>query len=338
MVVFFKLFVLLFCCTVIDSTPIFLYSFSSLGKNEFDDKACLSIVTAILAGWQMHVVSVIKEKELALGGDFDNKLMKIYAIYEIAKNHNDNDVIFFVDAFDVVFQNDVSRFQKVYSSMDLTDKILYNVEKNCYPSSQANYNCPIFKGRAFNASTATSYPSLTCDLQKKIAPKNYPFKYLNSGVFIGSAKLVRELYEYIIQVNVDTPDRCRGDQQMVSWVYGHQSQPIVLDFDQVLLAAMAYDYPNYHFNKKRGLLIKNMTNSKHQVQPFSLHFNGGKEGYETTILKLLRWHVLRHGKTKVVSRLQKGGLYVDNVKEDFLSICNIGTILPRLSKSTRESE
>lgn len=335
-----QIFAILFLCVVVDSISsnspeIYLYSFSSQG-NKFNEDACLSTVTAILAGWQLHMVSIVKEKKLALGGKFNNKLIKIYAIYEIVKSHNDNDIILFVDAFDVVFQNDVSRFLNIYAGMDLKGKILYNSEQNCFPSGQAHYDCPIFKGRSVssvNAAVATapsSSSSLTCDLQERLAPANYSSRYLNSGVFIGSAKSIRELYEYIIEVNVDTPNRCRGDQQLVSWVYGLQLQPIVLDFDQVLLAAMFGEYSNFYFSKNRGVLSKNKQEKKNskRVQPFALHFNGDKVGYVYTVRKLVRWHVSLHGKAEAMSRLEQGRVYVDGVKQDFLKICNISKILP----------
>ena len=63
------------------------------------------------------------------------------------------------------------------------------------------------------------------------------------------------------------------------------------------------------------------------TQPFLLHFNGDRSHYSSAVHKIIKWNKIKHGKEYVMNKWKNSELYIDDVKYEFLKLCNVTTLL-----------
>jgi len=102
--------------------------------------------------------------------------LRLKLICNFLNEHDPEDIVLFMDGYDVVFKGNVTDILKRYATFD--KPIIFGAEKNCSPS--------VFE---------PNYPEYT---------KGYPFRFLCAGLFIGKVGALRECfqnYEYVDQLD-----------------------------------------------------------------------------------------------------------------------------------------
>jgi len=121
------------------------------------------------------------DKNCTLGGElhgngrkFGVKLLEVYDFLK-RDNLNDNDIVLFSDAYDVYYSGNKSIIIERFNKMN--KPVVFGGEQCCYP----------------DASKSCLYPNT-----------NSPFRYLNSGLFIGRVHALREcMKDYIYIEDAD---------------------------------------------------------------------------------------------------------------------------------------
>lgn len=122
----------------------------------------------------------LKDKPYNIGQDIPGSRilgLKLQEVYKFINTKNDNDVIVFMDAFDVYYSGDKLTLLKRYKEMN--KPIVFGAEPSCYPDGDK----------------AQYYPKT-----------NSYFRFLNSGLFIGRVKELKECmnnysHEFIDEIN-----------------------------------------------------------------------------------------------------------------------------------------
>lgn len=146
----------------------------------------------------------------------------------------ENPLILFLDGYDTMVLKSSFEFVKRFES--LGHKIIFGAEKSCWP----------------DGNLADSYPHVPL-----------PWRYLNSGQFVGRAK---DLWEIIQDEIKDSDD----DQLYYTHKFLSNNYDIQLDYNCNLFQCMGLSEPELSFNKSYGSLYNNLT----QTEPIVAHGNG----------------------------------------------------------------
>jgi hypothetical protein len=165
---------------------------------------------------------------------------KSYSLYEKVKELNDEDLVLFYDAYDVLPVNGADNaklLDKIIESFDL-DKITMNAEKNCYP----------------DRSLIPLYPQTSS-----------PWKYLNCGVFVGKVKKVREILEVALPLIKTTG----MDQAAFAVLFVENKSDIALDYECKVFQTL-YMLDQNDLDTSNGK-VKNLI---FNTEPLLVHGNG----------------------------------------------------------------
>lgn len=166
---------------------------------------------------------------------------KIIAMDNIVQKHNDDDIICFFDAYDVLVNQ---------NSDDLLEK--FN-----------NYNCDLLIGAELNC-----YPEKYKNLYPETTTK---YKYLNSGGYIGYKHALQKIFKWKSYNDIYQICSNGGDQSYFTEYYlHHHSDKIKLDSGCVIFQNMhLVSWKELNFNS--GKIYNKILN---QI-PCFIHFNGG---------------------------------------------------------------
>jgi hypothetical protein len=173
---------------------------------------------------------------------------KIIAIDDILKNHLDNDIICFIDAYDVLVNQSLDYLLEKFSYYDC--ELLIGAELNCFPE---NYK--------------DMYPNFN-----NIDPNiNNKYKYVNSGGYIGYKYSLDVLFKWKTYDEIYNICTKGGDQSYFTEYYiSHHSDKIKLDNECLIFQNLHWvDWNDLSF--ENGKLKNNILN----VKPCFIHFNGG---------------------------------------------------------------
>jgi hypothetical protein len=160
---------------------------------------------------------------------------KINLMKEYLKHLPDEDIVLFCDGYDVVFADDIQTILERYKQFNIP--VLFAAEKNCWP----------------NISMASFFDAET------------PYKYPNSGLYIGTAAALSKLFEPTI---TDASD----DQLYVQIQILKNPQLVQLDTENYIFQCLAGAEAAVSI-KSNGQLYNTETN----CCPCILHGNGGGE-------------------------------------------------------------
>lgn len=172
---------------------------------------------------------------------WDGYVDKIIAIDNIIKKHDDNDIICFIDAYDVLINNNLE----------------YLLEKFKY------YNCELLIGAELNC-----YPSHYKYMYPNIVSK---YKYVNSGGYIGYKYAIQELFSWKSYNDIYKICSNGGDQSyFTEYFISKQSDKIKLDSECLI-------FQNMHLVNWNELFFENgkLCNAIMKTTPCFIHFNGG---------------------------------------------------------------
>ena len=173
------------------------------------------------------------------GGGQKINLLKEYL--ESNKELEDNDFIVFVDGYDVIFTGPTEFILERYKEFDC--KVLFAAERSCWPDE----------------GLASSYPEV-----------NSPYKYLNSGTFIGTVSELKRITEEHIEDTAD--DQLYYAKKLLSNEYDMQ-----LDYECKIFQTTEGSWLDMKYvidNKSAGLGLGDMTNTLFQTKPCIVHGNG----------------------------------------------------------------
>jgi hypothetical protein len=174
---------------------------------------------------------------------------KINGIIEFLKYiKNDNDIVCFVDAYDILFNNNVDNI--INKFFEFSCNILFSSEIYCYPySNMKKYE----DNEDFNSSSSI-------------------FSYLNSGCFIGYKKNIIDMLLWKNKNEIKIICKDGGDQNYFTQYFlrFYKSHNIKLDFKQDIFQSMCgINYENIFFCKDGKIYNKLFSKI-----PSVLHFNG----------------------------------------------------------------
>jgi hypothetical protein len=182
-------------------------------------------------GWEAHGNLGLK---LKLVNDFVNET-----------NHDLEDVVLFMDAYDVIYKGNARTILERYSTFG--SPIVFGAESVCFPGG-----------------LESNYPEYT---------KQYPFRYLNSGLFIGKIWAIRECFrEYIFEDKIN-------DQHWWKLKFLERQDLIQLDYtNKIFLNCL-------NVNKNSIQIIDDKIEYNEKT-PQILHFNGPSKAILNRYAKL----------------------------------------------------
>jgi len=231
---------------------------------------------------------------------------KLEAAYRYAASIPPHDVLLFTDAFDVMFTNNARYIMETFSSMK-TD-LMFAAECGCWPHVMEE------KDVCFSR-----YP-----------PSPTPYRYLNSGTWIGNAKSAMDMLGVVIQ-KAGNNFMNANDQKLIADMYLSQEFNIQLDFRCKLFQSMhmtldpplAYCDPVTDITVVDGKFLNKRTNNF----PAVFHFNGGGKSHHLNMEKkmwykdpshhtLVNWNELGNKVVKVPTA-SGGGLKFREICTDY---------------------
>lgn len=177
---------------------------------------------------------------------------KIKYMIDFMKDYNDDDIICFIDAYDVIVSN------------------IENIYKNFI-----NYNCNIVF-----SSECICFPYSNIERYKNINSKTN-FKYLNSGGYIGYKKNIYQMLTSTKLEEITMLCKNGGDQNFFTQYYLNNQINIKLDTNQEIFQSMCC-VNFYEFEFHNGYLYNKIL----ETYPCFIHFNGfGDNDIKTAIYK-----------------------------------------------------
>ena len=161
--------------------------------------------------------------------------MKINLMKEYLKDVDDEDVVLFTDAYDVFYADDIETIHERF--LDMQADCVFSAEAVCWPSEELAPNFP-----------EAEYKS--------------PYKYLNSGTYIGKARTLKGI------MNHDTIADDGDDQLYIQKVFLEAIYDIKLDYE-------CYIFQTHDVAITK--LGNQLSNKKMHTCPCIYHGNGGDE-------------------------------------------------------------
>jgi len=162
-------------------------------------------------------------------------------------NLNKDDIVLFVDAYDVLLYGDKETIIERYNEFE--KPLVFGAEMDCSPDDN---------------NIQSRYPAFS---------KNYTTRYLNSGLCIGSVEAFRDCfkgYVYVDQIN---------DQYWWKEKFLERQDIIELDYTNKL-------FLNCHGVDKNNIIIENNIVKFNHSNPLFLHFNGTSKAIMNKYAKL----------------------------------------------------
>lgn len=201
-------------------------------------------------------VSETGEKLIVLGIEYNKTIgweasgnlgLKLKLVNDFVNDpkRDPEDIVLFMDAYDVVYKGNTQAILEQYATFD--KPLIFGAEKVCSPGG--------FESK---------YPEHT---------KQYPFRYLNSGLFIGKIWAFRECFREYVFVDAI------NDQ--LWWKLKFLERPDLIDLD----------YTNKMFLNccnvdKHSIQLINDTIHYNDKKPYILHFNGPSKAIMNRYAKL----------------------------------------------------
>jgi hypothetical protein len=198
-----------------------------------------------------------------------------------------DDIVCFVDAYDVLVNEDESEIIRRFKSYDCD--LLFGVELNCYPDT---------------------YKS---DLDSVNTIEGNLYKYINTGGYIGYTKAVKDMFEW--KNDAELKAICdRGTDQ----AYGIEYFLSNVNTKQLKLDIECKLFQNMHLVSWNELEFRNghMYNIVMEVSPCFIHFNGGT--FQTnTRENIMPVFIQKKVETKLTTKRES----LDNYKQIITKTC-----------------
>lgn len=229
-----------------------------------DDRFCRAVESAIRSGVDLVI--------LGWEVEWRGLSQKLEAAHSYAKSLPETDIILFTDAFDVLFADSGASIRSKFLQLatSLNSRIIFSAECGCWPHIIDDMAI-IRSGRGGNKTCFDTYPR---------SPT--PYRYLNSGTWIGFAK---ESADMLAQVIVEAGKEFgnANDQKLVADMYMDGRHGIKLDFFNVLFQSMHMtSTPLPDCNPQFDVELTpdgTWFNKRTNAHPAVFHFNGGGKAH-----------------------------------------------------------
>eukprot|EP00811_Abedinium_folium_P035290 NODE_8095_length_1523_cov_13.472779.p1 GENE.NODE_8095_length_1523_cov_13.472779~~NODE_8095_length_1523_cov_13.472779.p1 ORF type:complete len:415 (+),score=118.40 NODE_8095_length_1523_cov_13.472779:106-1350(+) len=224
-------------------------------SNTVDPRLSLSLGSAQRFGMYPVVVGLGLQAEWAVGLSAMANMLRDY----IFNSTEADDLVMFFDAFDVVFQAREAAIVDKYLELEAREgrTLFYNAESHC------------------SSKRVSEYP-----------PSSLPWRYLNSGIYIGRSYTLRDVFRYALPEHL--VDRDGKPERLQNWhtdyFLDHQNST-TLDY-KCELTQVVFNIDNLHVNQAHtaeatkpgghGLILEDglMHNTITGTVPLMLHFAG----------------------------------------------------------------
>lgn len=169
---------------------------------------------------------------------------KAYSVNKFVSNLHFDELVLSMDAYDIFALNGCSKAkleQKIKEHFDL-DKVTFCAETNCFP----------------DASLASRYPNINSD-----------WKYLNGGIYVGKAGLIKQMLDLTLK-------KMRGNMDQLQFAYLFlESNLINIDSGcKVFQSLYRKEYGKEICWNDYDIEGKTITNKYLKTQPLLFHGNG----------------------------------------------------------------
>lgn len=231
-----------------DTNDMQLHTVTYASHHGKDDRFCRAVESAIRHHYDLVILGwKVPWKGLS---------QKLEAAYEFSLQIPENDIMLFTDAFDVLYTEESAKIIKIFQERKYS--IVFSAECGCWPHIMDDPPACFKK-----------YPT---------APT--PYRYLNSGAWMGIVKYVRPMLKEIIRL-AGNDFQNANDQKLVADMFISGQFPIALDYHSEIFQSMhSTDPPDLPRCKPREDLQLDMTerkwhNTRTNTVPAIFHFNGG---------------------------------------------------------------
>lgn len=189
-------------------------------------------------------------------GSFGSKLTLMHKFVSQASVHP-NDLVMFVDGYDVIINAPsheiITAYEQAVGGQDLA---LFSAEQSCWP----------------DPTRAPEY-----DAKRHVHGGSTPYKYLNSGTYMGPAAVLKFMFD----ANIDKVKYTADDQRFFTDIY-LSGGPIVLDHHARVFWCL-YNASHHLRHTERGWM-----NSATNTMPLVFHGNGKDKDilYKTILPRL----------------------------------------------------
>lgn len=213
-----------------------------------DDRFCRAVESAIrhhyelvILGWRVPWLGLSQ---------------KLEAAYQYSCSLPDDDIMLFTDAFDVLYTEEAEKIITIFQERNYS--ILFSAECGCWPHIMDDPPACF----------------------KKYPQSPTPYRYLNSGAWMGTIKHIRPMLQQIIRL-AGNDFRNANDQKLVADMFISKQYPIALDYMSEIFQSMHStdppDLPSCHPRNDMQLDVKERKwrNERTHTTPAIFHFNGG---------------------------------------------------------------
>ncbi|MBZ4042605.1 glycosyltransferase domain-containing protein [Flavobacterium hibisci] len=215
-------------------------------------------------------VNGLKLITLIANNDFSTRRIKDYLLLDYLSDDSidQNEIIFFTDGTDAVFTASENEILSKYYSFN--KKIVFSAELGCWP----------------DPGMSSEYPEIN---------SKTPYKYLNSGGFIGVAKDIKELLQ---ENDFDLNKFPRSNQYLWTKRYFKNTDKIALDVNCEIFCVFFTDVAEEYFPGFEGDDLDYNQYYEHKKEWFNANFTVNGTRLQNNLTKTLPCHLHFNGFAK----------------------------------------
>ena len=235
-----------------------------------DDRFCRALESAVRTGVPLRV--------LGWGVPWEGLSQKLQGALDAVAVLPPACGVLFTDAFDVLFASPLAALFRDFSALKGAPPLVFAGECGCWPQVTKDAALGLAKGTLCN----TVYP-----------PSPTPYRYLNSGLWMGTAGAAAALLELVVRAANGQFGMATNDQEVVSDLYIEQGKangtappgapPIALDHAAALFQCMhstdTAPLPTCTPHKDIVPAGGAWKNARTGSRPAVFHFNGGGKAH-----------------------------------------------------------
>jgi hypothetical protein len=190
---------------------------------------------------KLHTVNIT----YIIKNTWEGYITKIIETQKAIDTFPDNDIVAFIDAYDVIINGDHDELLEKF--LNYNCDVLLSAELNCYP--------PFLKGE-----------------MDKIESGNIKNKYINSGGYMGYVKDIKKIFQWKSLMDITNICRNGSDQAyfIKYFIENHNNVNIKLDVNSNIFQCMhLISWKEIDF--RNGRVFNNIL----KTYPVFVHFNGG---------------------------------------------------------------
>ena len=264
-----------------------------------DDRFCRAIESAIRSGIDLTI----------LGWDtpWIGLSQKLEAALSYVRTLPPNDIFMFTDAFDVLFADSSESIKNKFLKLSkiLSSRIIFAAECGCWPHIMEDMN--------EDKTDIRHKPSSFCFGKYPLSPT--PYRYLNSGTWIGYVDSSVKMLEQVIK-EAGNDFKNANDQKLVADMYMSGEHGIKLDFYNKLFQSVHMtSHPLTDCNPIQHLKLssnKIWENKLTKSIPSVIHFNGGGKLHHLDMESKVWYKALQYNTPEIKQALSDYLIHVPN--------------------------